>query len=467
MNAEYQRLEAEARAVQRQIDDIVATRSVTSAAEHMQLERELVALHIRLGSLRHGMVLVRSAAAPQLRESERRFVRALPRKFHSQGERDQTIALRGGVTVTLRVTYYHRSRCVANVAKKSRRGLFPGLLLLGISEGHTPAVRSRMAKSAALLGSFDEAAEMLAEEGLGVSVNRLRKVTAGMGRMLARLTSAGQLTAAGNAAGRRIVVTADGGRVRLRERRRGKTKQGRPKFAANWREPRLFMIYAVDEHGRLDHKFPPIIDGTLGSCDELFALLLAYLQGLNITAAERVLCVADGASWIWRRVPGLLKSLGLAAEQTQQLIDFWHAVEYLGKLAESRRLTGATKKRWLTTQKERLLRGEIGAVVEELKSLVGSRPTKEQRTWLNYFVTHGLTHRRMDYARARSHHLPIGSGAIESAIRRVINLRVKSNAVYWLRENAETIIRLRAWLKAGRAAELFQHTTCVTPETAL
>ena len=57
--------------------------------------------------------------------------------------------------------------------------------------------------------------------------------------------------------------------------------------------------------------------------------------------------------------------------------------------------------------------------------------------------------------------MPIGSGAIESAIRRVINLRVKSNSTYWLRENAETMIRLRAWLKAGRAEELFAQTTYV------
>ena len=60
-----------------------------------------------------------------------------------------------------------------------------------------------------------------------------------------------------------------------------------------------------------------------------------------------------------------------------------------------------------------------------------------------------------------------GYGAIESAIRRVMNLRVKSNGIYWLRENAETMIRLRAWIKAGRAEELFQQTTCVIPTLAL
>ena len=324
-----------------------------------------------------------------------------------------------------------------------------------------------MVKATALLGSFEEAAEILAGEGLRVSVNRLRKVTAGIGRMLSRLTSQATLKVAGNAAGRRIVVTTDGGRVRLRERRRGKTKKGRKRFAAKWREPRLFMIYAVDDEGRLADDFAPIIDGTLGSCDELFAMMLAYLQGLNITSAERVLFVADGASWIWNRVPSLLKSLGLTDEKVQQLIDFWHAVQYLGKIADSKSLSGAKKKRWLTTQKKRLLRGEIGSVVEELRSLLGSRRTKDQRTWLNYFIKHGLTHRRMDYSLSRTHNMPIGSGAIESAIRRVINLRVKSNGIYWLRENAETMIRLRAWIKAGRAEELFQQTTCVTPALAL
>ena len=71
------------------------------------------------------------------------------------------------------------------------------------------------------------------------------------------------------------------------------------------------------------------------------------------------------------------------------------------------------------------------------------------------------------YSMSVRNHLPIGSGAIESDVRRVINLRVKSNATYWLRENAETIIRFRARIKAGRAEEHFQQTTYVTPELAV
>jgi hypothetical protein len=466
MNAEYQRLEAEASDVTRRMMELSAGAALRSSVELAGLETELAGLGRRLASLHLGMALVRSVASPELARREREFVESLPVTFHSQGTRTKKVVLPGGVTVELEVRYFHRKKH-PTAFDRGRRGLFPALLLLGIQERFPPGVRMRMANAAALLGSYEEAATMLAGEGIVVCVNTLRKVTAGLGRMLKRLTQQGLLKVAGTVAGRRIVVTMDGGRVRLRERRKGKTKKGRQRFSPQWREPRLFVIYAVDENGRQADDFPPIIDGSMGSCDEFFGLLQAHLSGLGISEAARVLFVADGAAWIWRRVPKLIKALGLKDGQVRQLIDFWHAVEYLGKLAESKQLAGSAKKRWLTTQKNRLLRGEIGSVVDELKKLVGPRPTKNQRTWLNYFKTNGLTHRRMDYSISRDQKTPIGSGAVESAVRRVINLRVKSNATYWLRENAETMIRLRGWIKAGRGEELFRQTTCITPQLAL
>ncbi len=463
MNAEYQRLEAEAREVEGQMRDSASTVELRSASDHAKFEQDMAELGRKLASLRHGMALLRAVESAKMRKQEREFVKSLPQKYHSQGTRDKVITLPEGVAVTLSVTYFHRCQSGGN----NRRGLYPILLVLGISGHYTPQMKTQMAKAAALLGSYEEAVEMLAGAGIHVSVNQLRAVTAGMGQMLQRMTRQGSLTAAGNVAGKRIVVSMDGGRVRLREPRRGKTKKGRKKFAAQWREPRLFIIYAVDDEGRMSDDFPPIIDGTLGSCDQLFALLLAYLKGLNLTEAARVLFVADGAAWIWRRIPKLVKALGLKDDRVQQLIDFWHAMEYLGKIADSKSLKGPQKSHWLKMQKKRLLRSEIGSVVEEIEKLIGSRPTKEQKTWLNYFRTHGITHRRMNYSGSRTNKTPIGSGAIESAVRRVINLRVKSNATYWLRENAETMIRVRAWIKAGRAEELFQQTTCVTPELAI
>jgi hypothetical protein len=228
----------------------------------------------------------------------------------------------------------------------------------------------------------------------------------------------------------------------------------------------LFIIYAVDEHGRIADDFAPIIDGILASCHRLFAMLQAYLISIRITDASRVLFVADGESWIWRRIPKLISALELKPDQVQELIDFWHAVEYLGKIAESRKLTGAKRKHWLTIQKRRLLNGEIGSVIMELEKLLSRRRTKDQATWMNDFRTRGISFRRMDYSTSCRNQMPIGSGAIESAVKRIINLRVKSTSTYWLRKNAETMIRLRGWLKAGRAEELFKQSTSGTGHLA-
>jgi hypothetical protein len=105
-------------------------------------------------------------------------------------------------------------------------------------------------------------------------------------------------------------------------------------------------------------------------------------------------------------VPTLIKSLGLTTEQIQQRIDYWHAVEYLGKIVESSSLKGKQKTQWRKTQKNRLYRGDIGLVVIAIEQLLGDKPSEDQATWKNYFVNHGLTHRRMDYPLSVNGHLP-------------------------------------------------------------
>src|SRR5712671_6331096 len=117
-------------------------------------------------------------------------------------------------------------------------------------------------------------------------------------------------------AGRRVVISSDGGRMRLREIRRGpKTTKGRRRYPGAWREPKVLIVYVVDAEGKREASFAPFIDATLKGPDAVFALLRSYLQRLEITQADQVLFVADGAPWIWKRVPLLVQALGLAAQQ--------------------------------------------------------------------------------------------------------------------------------------------------------
>jgi hypothetical protein len=64
---------------------------------------------------------------------------------------------------------------------------------------------------------------------------------------------------------------------------------------------------------------------------------------------------------------------------------------------------------------------------------------------------------RMIYSDIAEKGLPIGSGLVESAIRRVINLRLKGASLFWLKETAEAMLYLRTQYKSGRWNMLREH----------
>jgi hypothetical protein len=250
-------------------------------------------------------------------------------------------------------------------------------------------------------------------------------------------------------AGRRVVISSDGGRLRLRETKRGpKTKKGRQRYTGAWREPKVLIVYVVDAEGKRESSFAPVIDATLRGPDAVFALLRTYLQRLEITQADQVLFIADGAPWIWKRVPLLVHALGLSAEQVHELLDFYHTAQRLGQVAALRKDWSAkARTRWRTQQRHLLLQGEVGQVIAAVQVICRGRNSKAIRTHLNYLTKHQS---RMAYAKLTAMKLPIGSGAIESTVRRVVNLRLKGPSIFWCRASAEAILLLRSYYKAGR-----------------
>lgn len=68
------------------------------------------------------------------------------------------------------------------------------------------------------------------------------------------------------------------------------------------------------------------------------------------------------------------------------------------------------------------------------------------RSLLKYFETHK---ERMRYNVLKQKLIPLGSGAVESGARRIVNLRLKGNGIFWTARNAEGILRLRAQVPAG------------------
>jgi len=75
----------------------------------------------------------------------------------------------------------------------------------------------------------------------------------------------------------------------------------------------------------------------------------------------------------------------------------------------------------------------------------------ELETELEYFNKH---QDRMQYKKIKKKKWLCGSGLVESAIIRIINLRFKSPSSFWLPENLENLCFLRATFLAGRWANL-------------
>ncbi len=81
----------------------------------------------------------------------------------------------------------------------------------------------------------------------------------------------------------------------------------------------------------------------------------------------------------------------------------------------------------------------LSATGERCKILVRER---------NYILK-AYRRRLLKYNEVASKNLPLGSGAVESLIRQVVNLRMKGNSKFWLKDNAEIMLHLRCQWIAG------------------
>ena len=162
-----------------------------------------------------------------------------------------------------------------------------------------------------------------------------------------------------------------------------------------------------------------------------------------------------------------MSGLGIKPEQIHCLVDFYHAVEHLGVIAGRKSgWTTRQRKSWVKCQRRRLLKGQTQEVLVEIETVCGPRCGSVLKRERGYF-RRNIGAGRMDYHRLSEENWPIGSGAMESAIRRVINLRLKGAGIFWHEDSAEAVLLLRAYYKAGRWKNLEkQVVTAILPEAA-
>ena len=157
-----------------------------------------------------------------------------------------------------------------------------------------------------------------------------------------------------------------------------------------------------------------------------------------------VLILGDGAPWIWN----------LAAEQfgaRTEIVDFYHAAEHLGKVATALYPADAAAARaWASEQMHTLRDTGVGPVQETLRTARAPTPVGAEtlRVERGYFRTNAA---RMAYPDFRAQGLPIGSGAIESSAKRVVQQRMKRPGARWSPEGAQAVLNVRCQLLTTQA----------------
>lgn len=271
----------------------------------------------------------------------------------------------------------------------------------------------------------------------------------------------GELPAGSEFAGKSIGVGIDGGRVRVRtvvETVKVGGKRKRKKFRIEWREPKVVILFELDKKGRMVKGSRPVIDGTLQGPDALIELVAFHLHRLGAARANVVTFVADGAPWIWARLDWVIARVKLAPIRVVEVLDWCHGVHHLS-LALAALDLGEERRGGLYSRLRRLLKaGKSRDVIAELEVLSAGQP-EDSAVWreIGYLTRHSEAG-RLRYNCFRCRGVPLGSGAIESTIRRVINLRLKGTSIYWTEENAEAVFQLRAAVVSGRWEEILDHT---------
>ena len=251
----------------------------------------------------------------------------------------------------------------------------------------------------------------------------------------------------------------DGGRVRIRTQIEVTKRKGvkhRRKIRVEWREPKLLILYLSDRKGRMLKGTRPWIDGTMNGPDHLMELLAFHLHRLGAARAKAVSFVSDGAPWIWNRLDWVIGRAGLDPKRVERVLDCCHAVHHVSLALQALGLSEAERTATYRTLRHRLRAGRSREVVAALRKMAQAQPF-DSGVWaeIEFLVKHEA-HMRYDWFGYRGR--PLGSGAVESAIRRVINLRLKGNGIYWKEENAEAMLVLRAASLTGRWEETMERT---------
>lgn len=193
-----------------------------------------------------------------------------------------------------------------------------------------------------------------------------------------------------------------------------------------------------------------------GDKSEFAPLLEEALHIEDIDSAHAAVWVGDGAPSNWTLADQL-------APDAVQILDWHHAVQHAVDCGKT--LLGEESP-WLPLWQQRaetlLAEGDPDALLAELMDCVPLAEKRRGRDKVDSLAAlddlvryYRNNAHRMKYRLYREHHFPIGSGAIESAHRHVLQTRMKRAGQRWAMRNARKMAQLRAAYRTTGALAVY------------
>jgi hypothetical protein len=235
----------------------------------------------------------------------------------------------------------------------------------------------------------------------------------------------------------RLGVSLDGGKVHIR--------------GEGWKEFKVGTVYEVAVKPERDRETGEWVEqahgvnmayrAVLGAVDKFAPALWALAVERQVPQAADVSVTADGAEWIWNLTADYFPD-------SVQVVDWYHATEYLAGAAEALYPhEAAAAQRWQQARRDDLYLGQTHKISEPLERA-------GLTTQADYFRRHT---RRMQYQEFHEQGYPIGSGTVESGIKRFKH-RLSGPGMRWSRRGAEQMLFLRAAVMSGTFDALWATT---------
>jgi len=333
------------------------------------------------------------------RKRLRRFARQAAYKIHDY--RRHKLQMPNGTHVNIATPWFivakrtgGRRKCGPKKPGSPRCGRHIALEIFGFFNDLCPTLAFKALSLSVLCPSMAIASTLLKEDGICLSQNKIRSLfetfdDLGDAERVSLSCREGETLE-----NQRVCILIDAGRVRERLPRKGRIPKGnkRHPFDSKWRAPLLFTIFVIDDNGKIVEEFPVLADGIVGDWGRALALLETYLRHLHADKAKELIIIGDGDENIWSKLPPLVAKIAQDQASVVEILDYYHAVEYLHDLFKLIDGTPLKSKDAIVKEaKDLLFKGEIQKLYDLLVDK-GTRSSKRElkKRLTSYFLDNAI-----------------------------------------------------------------------------